>query len=964
MATTETSPPIGGLLDELGAGEAFALPAAGPLPLQDAQTTWVVTQGSVQVFARPRGDAPAARTPLFAVETGGLLMAPPDESPIQLIAVGIAPGTRVRTVPIARLAAAAAGRSLVVAGLVEDWLDELSAALRRSLPDQGRSLTAGETVDVGLGDAAWPATGQVWVTAAGGELGLHDLRPRRTDGELVLPIPSQSWVRAYAELRLTPIRPVDALAQASAWAGIAAFHLAVLAGLREELDRGAQANAERAERRREHERRLRAATYADIASILGEAPTATARAHGHDELLAVVGLVGAATGIEIQPPPRGAHGDGDPLETIARASGVRSRRQRLEHEWWRSDVAPFVGTLIESGAPVAVLRARRRDAYEIVGADGTRTRVTATTARGLAPHAHVLYRALPSHSLRGRDLLRFAARPLRGELVWLGVTAIISAGIALVPPIITDYLFSEVVPGHQRGSLAWMAGLLIASALASLGFVLAQEYAILRIRGRMSSELQAAIWDRVLDLPIPFFRRYSTGSVTQRVQALERIEEHLAEPVIGALLSLPAGISSLVYAFILDVRLGLFGLAAIVVITAVVVLLVRLQMPHQWATIGQTSRVFQTSIELINGVNKIRVADAGERAFAVWGERFAVLKRRYFRAQRSFAGITAIIAGAPAIGTLFLLLGASTLALGDLSGGTFLAFNTAFIQAMAIFTAMAAVGTSIAAAAPMYRELRPVIEEVRERAAVQEHPGELRGEVEVDHVTFRYAAGGPAVLDDIGFSAEPGEFVALVGPSGAGKSSILRVLLGFEAPEVGSVRYDGKDAGTLDRFALRQQIGVVVQSAKVMPGDILTNIIGARPLSVDDAWAAARIAGIADDIDAMPMGMHTIVGDAGGGFSGGQRQRLLIARAVAGHPRILLFDEATSALDGRTQAAVSEAIERLRATRIVIAHRLSTIRSADKIIVLDRGRIVQQGDYDELMATDGAFRRLALRQIA
>jgi len=951
------------LLDELGAGPVQALPAATPLRLADARTARIVTAGAVHVFALPRGEAPAARTPLVAVETGGALLAPPQAAPIELIAVGITPDARVRALPLQRLAEAAAAGSTLVAPLVADWIDALGAALRPVPPDRGRSLAAGEAAELATGEAAWPATTQVWVRATGGELAGYDLRPGAEPMPRIVPIPAQGWIRAHRDLRLDPMRPADALAEPEAWAGIEAFHLDALTLLRSELDRGAADTAERAGRRREHERRLRASAYADFAGILGDTPPAIERGDAHDELLRVLGLLGDAIGIEIVAPARSAIRVGtDPVATIARASGVRSRRQRLEHEWWRSDVAPFLATLADGGAPVAVLRARH-GGYELVASDGTRTRVTPASARRLAPHAHVLYRALPSRSLRGRDLLGFATRPVRRELAWLSAYAIISAAVALVPPVITDYLFSEVVPGHQRGSLTWMAALLIVSALAGLGFVLAQETAILRIRGRVSAELQSAIWDRVLDLPVPFFRRHSSGQITQRIQGLERIEELLTETVLGALLALPAGIASLVYAFILDARLGAFGLVAIALIMTVVAILIRAQMPHQWATMGYSSQVFQTSVEIVNGVAKLRVADAGGRAFAVWGGRFAALKRRYLRAQRSFAGITAIVAGAPAIGTLFLLLGAATLADGSLSGGTFLAFNTAFIQAMAIFTALAAVGTSIATAAPIYRELRPILSEVRERAAVQEDPGELRGEIEVDHVTFRYAPQGPAVLDDIGFRAEPGEFVALVGPSGAGKSSVLRVLLGFEHPEVGSVRYDGKDAASLDRFALRQQIGVVVQSAKVLPGDILTNIIGARPLGIDDAWAAARIAGIAEDIEAMPMGMHTIVGDSGGGFSGGQRQRLLIARAVAGHPRILLFDEATSALDGRTQAAVSEAIERLRATRIVIAHRLSTIRSADKIVVLDRGRIVQQGDYDELMATEGVFRRLALRQI-
>jgi ATP-binding cassette subfamily C protein len=264
----------------------------------------------------------------------------------------------------------------------------------------------------------------------------------------------------------------------------------------------------------------------------------------------------------------------------------------------------------------------------------------------------------------------------------------------------------------------------------------------------------------------------------------------------------------------------------------------------------------------------------------------------------------------------------------------------------------------------MYENTKLILAAERESDVVKADPGELRGLIEMSHVSFRYAEDGPLVLDDVSFTAEPGEFVAFVGPSGAGKSSVMRILLGFEIPELGTVRYDGKDIESLDPRALRRQMGVVVQSARLMPGDIYTNIVGARPLTLDDAWEAAEIAGIKADIEALPMGMHTFVAEGAGTFSGGQRQRLLIARAVVGRPRILLFDEATSALDNKTQAAVSEAIEHLRATRIVIAHRLSTVRNADKIVVVVAGRIVQQGTYDELIDVDGPFQRLARRQLA
>ena len=220
------------------------------------------------------------------------------------------------------------------------------------------------------------------------------------------------------------------------------------------------------------------------------------------------------------------------------------------------------------------------------------------------------------------------------------------------------------------------------------------------------------------------------------------------------------------------------------------------------------------------------------------------------------------------------------------------------------------------------------------------------------------------MLEDVSLTAEPGEFVAIVGPSGAGKSTVFRLLLGFERPETGTVSYDGQSLGELDARAVRRQLGVVIQNARILAGPIFQNIVGAANLTLDDAWEAARIAGIAEDIERLPMGMHTFISDAAAAFSGGQRQRLLIARAVVARPRVLLFDEATSALDNRTQAAVSSALEQLQATRIVIAHRLSTIQHADRIVVLERGRIVEQGHYDELMESDGLFASLARRQIA
>ena len=239
----------------------------------------------------------------------------------------------------------------------------------------------------------------------------------------------------------------------------------------------------------------------------------------------------------------------------------------------------------------------------------------------------------------------------------------------------------------------------------------------------------------------------------------------------------------------------------------------------------------------------------------------------------------------------------------------------------------------------------------------------LNGRIELSNVYFRYTDSMPYVVDGMSLKIQPGEYVAIVGSTGCGKSTLIRLLLGFETPEKGAIYYDGKDISKLDLRSLRRKIGVVMQEGKLFQGDIYSNIaISAPQLTLNEAWEAAELAGIADDIRAMPMGMQTILSEGQGGISGGQKQRLMIARAIAPRPKILMFDEATSALDNRTQKQVSDALDGLRCTRIVIAHRLSTIKNCDRILVLDKGRIMEDGTYDELIAKNGFFAELVERQ--
>jgi ABC-type bacteriocin/lantibiotic exporter with double-glycine peptidase domain len=373
-------------------------------------------------------------------------------------------------------------------------------------------------------------------------------------------------------------------------------------------------------------------------------------------------------------------------------------------------------------------------------------------------------------------------------------------------------------------------------------------------------------------------------------------------------------------------------------------------------------------LEFIGNIARLRISGAEQRAFAAWAQEFAAQKQLSVRAQKVSNGLAIFNSAFPIVSMAILFAYAAQMMghplLKALTTGTFLAFIAAFTQFQSAILGLSSAVESAIGVVPLYERARPILEASPEFSKESKQPGELSGSIEVNHVNFRYHTETPLVLKDISFAVRPGQFVALVGPSGSGKSSLLRLLLGFERPEAGVIYYDGQDLAKLDAQATRRQIGVVLQSARLSSGTVFDNIVGSGPFTIDDAWEAVRSAGLEQDIREMPMGMHTVVSEGGGNISGGQRQRLLIARAMVKKPRIFLFDEATSALDNRTQAIVSHSLESFSATRIVIAHRLSTVVHADRILVVEAGVVVQSGSYDELTGQEGLFRELAKRQLA
>jgi NHLM bacteriocin system ABC transporter ATP-binding protein len=507
------------------------------------------------------------------------------------------------------------------------------------------------------------------------------------------------------------------------------------------------------------------------------------------------------------------------------------------------------------------------------------------------------------------------------------------------------------------------AGLAIA-ALAAAVFQVVRSFAVLRLSGKIDSSVQAAVWDRLLALPSAFFRRYTVGDLTSRSLGIDTIRELFTGNVLTSILSTAFSALSFALLFYYSWPLALLATALVALLLVVTVGLIYFQIRYQRKLLALEGKIASLLFGLISGLAKLRIAGAEQRAYAIWAERFAEQRRVTVDAQR-LSNVQATVSAVFGLLSSLSVFAVVGFAIKEkLPIGTFLAFNAAYGQFLSAALSMIGFFSTVLTMIPLYERLSPILVESPEVDPSKADAGELAGEIEFSHVSFRYREDGPLILDDVSFRARPGEFVALVGPSGAGKSTCLRLMLGFEKPSAGSIYFDGQDLGSLNLISVRRQLGVVLQSGRPLSGDIFSNIVGSSSLGIDDAWEAARMAGLEADVRAMPMGMHTVIAEGAETFSGGQKQRLMIARAIVNRPRIVLFDEATSALDNRTQEMVSRSLESLKATRIVIAHRLSTIVNADRIYVFTQGRIAESGNYRELIAQGGLFSQLAARQIA
>ncbi|MET8584877.1 NHLP bacteriocin export ABC transporter permease/ATPase subunit [Streptomyces collinus] len=710
---------------------------------------------------------------------------------------------------------------------------------------------------------------------------------------------------------------------------------------------------------------VRAQADQTLLAAIGKRSARRTTAADADATYAACRLVAEAAGIELAGPDRGGAGSDrlDPVERVALASRVRTRAVRLDGRWWRENVGPLVGHRALSGAPVALLW--RRGGYAAVHpGTGRETPVEKANAAEFEPRAVMFYRPLPERRLTPAALLRFCLRGTRGDLLHLGLAGLVTVAIGALVPVATGKVLGEYVPRAQEDLIAQVCLAVLLSGVVSAAFTLLENLTILRLEGRIEAALQPAVWDRLLRLPTRFFTQRSTGELASAAMGISAIRRLLAGvgPVVAQ--SVTVGAMNLGLLFWFSVPMALAAIGMLVAIAAVFLGLGLWQVRWQRRLVVLGNKLNNQAFQTLRGLPKLRVAAAENYAYAAWAGEFARSRELQQKVGRIKNLTTVLGAVYLPVCTLLMFMLLAGPARGAMSAAAFLTFNTSVTMLLTSVTQLTGSFVSAVAALPLFEEIRPVLDATPEVRSASTRPGPLSGAVEARRLSFRYADDGPLVLDDVSFSVRPGEFVAIVGPSGCGKSTLLRLLIGFDRPVSGSVLYDGQDLAALDRSAVRRQCGVVLQHAQPFTGSILDVICGTEPYTPEEAMAAAELAGLAADIERMPMGLHTIVA-GNGAISGGQRQRLMIAQALIRRPRILFFDEATSALDNDTQRVVIESTRKLNATRVVIAHRLSTVLDADRVVVMEDGKVVQHGTPVELLAdTGGRLHELVRRQLA
>ena len=968
---------------ELVARSGTTVPCAGNLPvkLDDPGSVWFIDQGSVNLFLVEFKDGVEQAAPqhLLRREAGWILPGvAPDErdnnkdTTLSLIAKG-SPGTLLKRLPASLLSEV---HPAELAEQTDTWLTAITDTLSRFASPIPRATAL---ADPGMARTFPPCTlsvhrNVVWVSKPlRGEFLFMDivdqaeLAEASGSHETMIPLTRTSWLTLFDRATLLG-KSTETLAQQDMLLpALASFHAVAFAleRLNRQLAVVDEVNLERA---RTTSRRTAEKTARQRLFNIYDLPTGQDTRVEDTALTDALQIIGRHEGIDFKIPTRSEPSDTPvSLVEVLDASAVRARRVRLKAEdhWWRGDSNAMLGFRAEDGQPVALLPGKFGRYREIDPVSKRSVRIAAGRANTLGEEAWMFYRPLPSENVKPSDLLGIALHGSAADLVRLVISGLPGGLIKLLPALALGYAANEITAGGSAGVIYSVAVALAVFGLLGALLHLFQSTAMMRLEGRSASRAEAAFWDRLMRLPASILHRHSTGDLAMSGMTFQNLRDGLQGVVADSLLSIIFLLPVFGIIFFYNTTLGVITLAFSLASLLITVALGLLQISPYGRMIRATRRVTGRLFQIVGGFTKLRVENAEGSAFAIWAQDYREQKRAELELGAFEGHARAFGAALPFLAGGVLLFAVAAVSDRDILIGDFLVVYLVFIVFQSAIARLGESFGTIAAMLPAFDQMRPLLAAVPETETEGEPVEYLGGEILFDRVSFRYDPDGPLILDDVTIHARPGEFVAITGESGAGKSTLFRLALGVDRPTAGAVYYDGRDLRHLNLKQVRRKIGAVPQSVGLHPMDIWDNLVSHHEEVVtEDVWTATRVAEVENEIKGMPMGMMTMVGSSGAVLSGGESQRVTIARSVIGSPRIMLFDEATNWLDNENQAKVMQNLTGLTSTRVVIAHRLSTLQQADRIYVLQAGKVVQSGSFKELMEAEGVFRKLVKRQIA
>jgi len=650
------------------------------------------------------------------------------------------------------------------------------------------------------------------------------------------------------------------------------------------------------------------------------------------------------------------------FQDVVESRGLMVRQVLLTDKWWRDATGPMLGH-DKQGHPVALLPTRWGLGYSYTNQDGVRLKVNGSRAAAeLDNHAMAFIKPLPAQPLTVRHLMAYALKAMpASDIAMLVLASVLVLVFGMFTPYVNKLLFDSIIPSGMVSDLWPVLALLLGAAVGIALFGVTRDLLILRLNNRVRLLLQNAIMARLFTLHPNFFWKYQSGNLSMRVGSISRFCTFFTASFVGTFLTALFSLGYFIQIIIYAPRLLMPSLAVVLLQTVIIVAYYYVSARLHKRIQDEQASLGGLRYNLFAGIQKIKSTGSERRALAKWLGQYVRSARLLYNPGVMIALLPALISFVSAIGFVLIFYVATT---GHVTTSSYIAFAAAFGCVNAAFLSLAGIMPSLTEAIPLLQLSKPILESVPEQQPKSARVDHLSGNIEVSDLSFRYSADMPLVLDGISLSIKAGEYVGIVGQSGCGKSTLLRLLLGFEKPLSGGIFYDSYDLQKVNKPSLRRRIGCCLQNGSLFIGDLFQNITVTAPWSShDDAWEALRLASIDNEVREMPMGLNTMVSEGGGSFSGGQRQRLLIARALIGKPSIVFFDEATSALDNITQKEVSDNLDKLKCTRLVIAHRLSTIRHCDRIVVLDRGHIAEEGTFEELMSRRGLFYEMSQRQL-